>query len=188
MVPAREVVSSLYGAYRLARLDAGGLQFFNDSTDGFWRSFFASVIVLPFYLVLLVVRHNTTLEHVAAFRFYTVELIAYVIAWVAFPLVMVSFAKVLDRDRFYVRFIVAYNWAAVLQNGIYLPITILTAAGLLSDPLANTFALTALAAIVVYVWFVTRTALEIAAGRAAGIVGVDFLLSILVNAVAEGMI
>ena len=188
MVPAREVVASLYGAYRLARFDAGGLRFLNDSTEGFWRSFFAAVLVLPFYLVLLVVRHATAMEHVAGVRFYAIEMIAYVIAWVAFPLIMASFARILDRDRFYVRFIVAYNWAAVLQNGVYLPITILTAAGLFADPLANTLGLAALGVIVVYVWFVTRTALEIEAGKAAGIVGLDFLLSILINAVAEDMV
>jgi hypothetical protein len=188
MVPAREIVASLYGAYRLARADGEGLKFFNDSTEGFWRSFFAAVLVLPFYFVLLVVRHATTMEHMAAFRFYAVEMIAYVIAWVAFPLVMASLVRVFHRDRFYVRFIVAYNWAAVLQNGVYLPIAILTAAGLLSDPLANTLGLLAIAVIVVYVWFVTRVALEIEAGKAAGIVGLDFLLSILINAVAEGMI
>lgn len=188
MVPIPEVVGSLYGAYRLARADAGGLQFFNDSIEGFWRSFFASVVVLPFYLVLLMVRHETALEHVPALRFYSIEMIAYVIAWVAFPLVMVSFARVLGRDHFYIRFIVTYNWAAVLQNGLYLPVTILATAGLLSEPVANTMGLAVLGLIVVYVWFITRVTLEIEAGKAASIVGLDFLLSILINAVAEGML
>ena len=188
MVPAGEVVGSLYGAWRLARFDPGGLGFLNDSAAGFWRSFFAAALVLPLYLLLLVVRHAGATEHVAAFRFYAVETIAYVIAWVAFPLLMASLVRVLDRERFYVRFIVAYNWAAVLQNGVYLPIAILTAAGLLADALANVLGLAALGAIVVYVWFVTRTALDIEAAKAAGIVGLDFLLSILINAVAEGMV
>ncbi len=188
MVPAREVVGSLYGAWRLARFDPGGLGFLNDSATGFWRSFFAAVLVLPLYVLLLVVRHTGAMEHVPAFRFYSVEMIAYVIAWVAFPLLMASLVRVLDRERLYVRFIVAYNWAAVLQNGVYLPITILTAAGLLADALANTLGLAALGLIVVYVWFVTRTTLEIPAGKAAGIVGLDFLLSILINSVAEGML
>lgn len=188
MVPAAEVVGSLYGAWRLARADTGGLNYFNDSTDGFWRSFFAAVIVLPFYFVLLMVRHATELGDVSSGRYYAVELIAYVIAWVAFPLVMVSFAKMLDRDRFYVRFIIAYNWAAVLQNAVYLPITILAQAGLLSDAVANTAGLVVIGLIVIYVWFIARTALEIEAGKAASIVGLDFLLSILIHSFAEGML
>lgn len=188
MIPAQEVVASLYGAYRLARFDPGGLRFFNDSMVGFWRSFFAAALVLPFYLVLLLVRHATSMGHVAAARFYAIELIAYVIAWVAFPLLMVSFAKVLDRERFYLRFIVAYNWAAVLQNLVYLPITILAAGGVLSQSAANTVGLVVLGLIVVYVWYIARVALEIEGGKAASVVGLDFLLSILVNAIADAMV
>ncbi len=188
MVSAQEVVSSLYGAYRLARFDADGLKYFNDSIDGFWRSFFAAVLVLPFYLVLLMVRHAVALEHVAAARFYSVELIAYVIAWVAFPLIMTVFARHLDRDRFYVRFIVAYNWAAVLQNAVYLPVTILATAGVLPNAVANAVGLAVLGLIVVYVWFIARTALELEPGKSASVVGLDFLLSILVNAFADGML
>lgn len=187
MIPVREVVVSLYGAYRLARVDPTGLSYFNDSIEGFWRSFFAAAMVLPFYLVLLMVRHATALEQVPGLRFYAIEMIAYVIAWVAFPLLMASFCKLLDRDRLYVRYIVVYNWAAVLQNGLYLPITILSAAGLLSSPVANTAGLLVLGLIVAYVWFITRIALEIEPGKAASIVGLDFLISVLVNAVAEGM-
>ena len=104
------------------------------------------------------------------FRFITLEAIAYVIAWVAFPLLMASLARLLDRDDYYIRYIVAYNWAAVLQNLLYIPIAILAAAGVLSIALSNTLGLMALALIVAYTWFITRTALEVAAGMAAGIV------------------
>ena len=122
------------------------------------------------------------------FRFITLEAIAYVIAWVAFPLLMASLARLLDRDDFYIRYIVAYNWAAVLQNLLYIPIAILAAAGVLSIALSNTLGLMALALIVAYTWFITRTALEVAAGMAAGIVGLDFMLNVLINTVVEAAI
>jgi len=48
---AREMMYALYGAYRLARFDAGGMRYFDASIDGFWRSFFAAVLIAPFYLI-----------------------------------------------------------------------------------------------------------------------------------------
>lgn len=186
MVSLREIVTSLYGAYRLARFDAKGMDFFDASAGGFWRSFWAAVLVAPVYLFLLMVRYSSESGEVSLSHFLTVEAMAYVIAWLAFPVVMASLARTLDREAFFIRYIVAYNWAAVLQNALYLPIAILASAGVLADNVANMLGLMALSVVVIYTWFVTRTALEVAAGTAAGIVGLDFLLSILINAVAEG--
>ncbi len=188
MISLSEVFTALYGAYRLARLDAGGLRFFDITDQGFWRSFFAAVLVAPLYMILLLIRYSNLPEPLPLFRFIAIEAIAYVIAWVAFPLLMASLTRLLECDRFYVRFIVAYNWAAVLQNLLYIPIAILAAAGVLSIALSNTLGLMALALIVVYTWFVTRTALEVAAGMAAGIVGLDFMLNVLINVFAEAAI
>ena len=43
MISLREVITALYGAYRLARFDPGGLGFYEVTVQGFWRSFFAAV-------------------------------------------------------------------------------------------------------------------------------------------------
>ena len=188
MVSSREVVAALYGAYRLARFDPSGLDFFDATIAGFWRSFFAAVLVAPVYLVLLLIRYSQLVDQIALFRFFAIEVIAYVIAWVAFPVIMASLARTLGRDAFFIRYIVAYNWGAVLQNGLYLPIAILATGGLLAGSGANALGLLALSLIIIYVWFITRTALEVAGGIAAGIVGLDFLLSILINGFAERML
>ena len=52
---------------------------------------------------------------------------------------------------------------------------------------ANVLGLMALSLIVIYVWFVIKTALEVSGGMVAGIVGIDFFLSILINTVATGI-
>jgi len=187
MVTAKEAVSALYGAFRLARLDPSGLDFFDNSVRGFWNSFFAAVLVLPFYLVLTAMRHSVLETAVPFGRFFAIEMIAYVIAWVAFPLVMASLTRTLEREDRYIRYIVAYNWAAVWQNALYMPVAMLSVGGVLAPAGANALGFLALALIVIYVWFVTRTALKVTAGMAAGIVGIDFLLSILINSVASGI-
>ena len=188
MLTAREALSSLYGAYRLARFDAGGMAFFDTSIDGFWRSFFAAAIVAPFYAVLLTLRFAEGLVSTQPLRFAAIEAIAYVIAWVAFPLVMVSIARLLDREDRYLGYIVAYNWAAVLQNALYLPLAILAVTGGLTADLANTLAMIALLAILIYTWFITKTAMALGALAAAALVALDLILSIFINSFAEGMI
>ena len=84
-----EIRLALIGTLRLARGDRGGLACFDRSADGFWRSFRAAVISYPLYLVLLSMRVTVAeWERSGAFLIITVETIAYVIAWTAFPLLI----------------------------------------------------------------------------------------------------
>ncbi len=188
MLSAREAAFALYGAYRLARFDARGMTYFETSIEGFWRSFYAAVIVAPFYAVLLLMRHAVDTTGVGAVRFGSIEAIAYVIAWVAFPLAMVPLARVLDREERYLGYIVAYNWASVLQNGLYLPLVMLRVAGTISVETAQTLGLIAISLILVYTWFITKVALTVGAGTAAALVALSLVLSVLVDAVASAML
>ncbi len=188
MLSAREAVSALYGAYRLARFDARGMTYFETSIEGFWRSFYAAVIVAPFYATLLFMRHAAGETTAGGFRFASIEAIAYVIAWVAFPLVMVSVARVLNREERYLGYIVAYNWAAVLQNGLYLPLGMLGVTGAVPAETARVLGLIALSLILVYAWFIARVALNVGAGAAAALVALDLVLSVFINAVASAML
>jgi hypothetical protein len=185
--PARDIAAALYGAYRLARFDVSGHKFFDISNAGFWRSFYAAVLIAPFYFVLLNLR-LAEFSDVPAIRFFALESIAYVIAWVAFPLLMASLVRQIKVDHNYIRFIVAYNWSAVLQNALFLPIEIFAMAGILPTDAANLLGLMALVTIVIYIWFVTRTALDVTGSMAAGIVGIDLIMSILINTIATGLL
>lgn len=183
-----ETIRALYGAYRLARFDAGGMQYFDASLDGFWKSFFAAVIIAPLYFLLLMLRFQAGGSDAALPRFFSAEAIAYVIAWVLFPLLMLSIAKVLDREKNYLGYIIAYNWANVLQNGIYLPVAILAQTGVIPPDAGSALGLMLLLAILVYSWFIARTALDIPGPAAAALVALDLILGILVNGFAESMI
>ncbi len=183
-----EILRALYGAYRLARFDAGGLTYFDATPGGFWRSFFAAIIVLPLYLLLLAVRLQSGLPEGTPARFLAIELIAYVIGWVIYPLVMATVTRVIDRKRHYIRYVVAYNWASVWQNVLYLPVAILSVTGLLAGSVANFIALAALAAVLVYAWFVARTALALPGLHAVPLVALDIVLGLLLNGFADSLI
>ncbi|MCP5373134.1 MAG: hypothetical protein H6907_15515 [Hyphomicrobiales bacterium] len=184
-MPTRaEVIAGIYGAYRLARADAGAMSYFDTTLDGFWKSFFAAAVVAPFYLLLLVLRLATAQTGVLdPLRFFTAEAIGYVIAWVAFPLIMIPLSEALDRRDHYFRYLVAYNWAAVIQNAIYLPLGFLILSGLVPFGLAVLLELAAIGAILAYAWFIARTALDIPGLTAAGLVFIDFVVGFAINKV-----
>src|SRR5215469_3477707 len=112
-MPARawaEVQLAIVGSLRLARGDRGGLSFFDRSVDGFWRSFRAAVIAYPLYLALLSMRvTDAEWERSGALLIATVETIAYVIAWVAFPLIMLTVTRWIGRANRFFDFMVPYN-------------------------------------------------------------------------------
>ena len=188
MLSAREAATSLYGAYRLARFDARGMTYFETSLAGFWRSFYAAVIVAPVFAVLMVMRYAAGGGAVDGARFAAVEAIAYVIAWVAFPLVMVTLARRLDREERYLGYIVAYNWASVLQNGLYLPLVMLGMAGVIPAETVGPLSLIVLSLILVYGWFIAKVALDVGAGTAVALVALDLVLSVFIDIVASSML
>ncbi len=187
MLSAREAAYSLYGAYRLARLDAGGLAYFDASLGGFWRSFYAAAFIAPPFALLLALRYADGMVTASPLPYAAIEAIAYVIAWVAFPVAMLTVAKMLDRESRLIGFLVAYNWAAVLQNALYLPIPMMGITGVLTVTAANGMGMLALLLILGYTWFITKTALEVTSAAAAGIVALDLGLSIFITAVSDGM-
>jgi hypothetical protein len=187
MITPRDVLYGLYGAFRLACLDRGGARYFDKSLDGFWRSFFAAAIVLPLYIVLLALRFGEPGLTQNPFRYLSIEMIAYVTAWVAFPLAALPLTRLFDKEDKYLGFIVAYNWASVLQNAIYLPIAMIVVTQLLPAAYANFISFVALGFIMAYTWFIARMMLDVSAGAAVAMVGMDLILSILIRTFAEGM-
>ena len=111
---------ALTGLLRLVRGDRGGLGCFDRSVDGFWRSFRAAIACYPLYLVLLTMRVAAAdWQHSGGLRIATVETIAYILSWTAFPLLMLSLTRRIGRaDRFF-DFMVPYNWYQLPQSALF---------------------------------------------------------------------
>jgi hypothetical protein len=185
---ARETVYSIFGAYRLAMLDKSGLSYLDRSPEGAIRSFYAALIVLPAYAVLVVLRLWDVLPEVSLLRFVTVEGLAYVISWTAFPLVMFHISGLLDRSGRYFDFLSAYNWSSVIQMGLYLPVVAIADSGLIPVGLGEGLVLIVTMLVLMYQWFIARTTLDINGGSAAGVVLLDMILAIFITGMADGML
>lgn len=188
MAPLSEIIRSLYGALHLARGDTSGMAFFNATEQGFWRSFTAALLIAPLFALLLTIRYHVNEAGVSLLRFTAIETIAYVVSWVAFPLLLYHLTDILGTGHRFVRYIVAYNWASVLQNLLYLPFALLVEAHLVQGAGSTFFGIILLGLVLLYTWFVTRTALEVTNLLAAGLVMIDLVLSIFINTITQGML
>jgi hypothetical protein len=183
--PIGEIINSLYGTIRLAAGDKRGVEHFNFSHLGFWRSFTAAIIVAPIFVLLLNVRYIVSDNDVSLTRFASIYAIAYVIGWVVFPLLINYLTEIIDRGQKFVRYIVMYNWASVIQNLIYLPFAILVEAQIVTGTTATIVGLFLLSLVFLYTCFITKVALEISSSIASGIVVFDLILSIIISAITQ---
>ncbi len=188
MPSAIEITRSLYGTWRLARLDRAGMGWFEVSLQGFWRSFFAFAIVAPGYAVLKLVEHTAVPVPADVSRIVAVDAIAYVLQFVGFPLAMVYLCRVIDRRDRYVGLVVALNWLVVLQMAVIVPTTLLAASQTAPTPIAEILVFVSVVAVLGYQWFIVRTALEVSAWIAVGVVVLDIFIGRVVGQVAFNLL
>lgn len=185
---ARDVATSVFGAYRLARFDPTGLDYIDRTVDGALKSFYAAAIVLPAYALLLAIRLADQGVEAPFLQVVLVESIAYVVNWTAFPLALYRVAAMLDRPVRYAGAVAANNWAAVVQMGVYLPAVVLSKLGVLPEGLGTGLVFGVMLAMLVYQWFVLRTALEVSGMAAAALVLLDLFLSALIGDFADNLL
>ena len=184
-IPA-DIANALHGAWRLARLDRGGLAFFEHGEAAFWRSFRAALIVYPAFLLFLFLplgSGDADAEAPDWARIILVETIAYVIGWTALPLVMLPITRFLAREARWLDFIIVYNWSQVLQYGVILAAVGLSVGGLAPGFLhgGRDLIYVAYLAASAYECFIARIVLDISWPAACMIVLVDLVLGQLVS-------
>jgi hypothetical protein len=183
MPDREEVLSALYGAYRLAWLDVSGMTYFNLTVEGFWRSFFAAVLVAPAYAILVGLQVSAEAEDFNLALVFLTEGIGYVLVWCAFPLVSLVLTRLLGLDRNYVPLIVAHNWTAVLQTAAFVVVVLLGV--VLPQALGTLLVTLTTGAILVYQWFVIRTALQSSGGIALMLLLVDLVATSMISAATD---
>jgi hypothetical protein len=178
MVTAAEFARAIYGAWRLALLDRKGLDCFDGTVEAYWKSFNAAAIVAPAYALILVIGLSGTDALGGWVAFLAVQTLAYIIDWVAFPLIMIHVCDRIGRFDRYLRYIAVHNWSRVLRVTLLLLVTLLSK-GILGGAVLPVLAVTG--AILFYQWFIARNALEISGRGAAAIVGLDLIITFAIN-------
>lgn len=184
----RDIVYGIYGAWRLARLDAGAMSYFDRTSEGFWKSFFAAVIVAPGFAIIMVYELAQVELEAGALRILLVELVAYVLGWVAFPVLVHQVCEAIGKRDAFIGYIVAFNWAKVIQMAVFLPSIALIALGAVPGEAGWMLRWVVSILILFYEWFVTRTALAVTAMGAVGFVALDFVIDLFIHMITLGML
>lgn len=181
MLSLAEIGPALYGAWRLARFDPNGMRYFDRSIDGFWRSFRVAVLAAPFTGLLIALDLSDRAVAGGWLRVLVSETVAYVIGWVAFPLIAFYLTEFIDRRDRYLGFIVAYNWSSLIQLAVILPAALIYHGAILPGALGLAVMYAADIALLIYEWFIVRTALNLPGFGAVGFVAIDVILSLAIN-------
>ena len=170
MPDQREILAALYGVWRLMRLDQSGMNWFNLTIEGFWRSFFAAIPVAPFFALLMYLDLSSNSDVTDMGWTATVVTVLYGLSWALVPLVAIGVTKMLDLSNGYVPLIVAYNWASLPQFLLQTLVGLIGVTGLVSEVLSSFLILFVVVYVLVLEWFVVRTSLQTTTATAVGIV------------------
>ena len=186
MLTRAEVTTALHGLWGLLRLRPEALDEFDATPHGFWRPYWLAAILLPAWILMLSDHPSATpLAHPNSYV--AMQGIGYVIGWFAYPLLMTRIADFLDRGPRYFTYMVPYNWFGVVQTVVWLGLNILGDSGGLTPLSAVLLWLFPQTILLCYGWFIAKHALDIRSGTAAALVAIDFLLSVVIDALASGV-
>lgn len=185
MPTSLEIARYLQGALLLAQGDERGIGRFDLSLAGFWGSFAAALVAAPAYALVVLEQYLAIgwPRHVPGTAL--VEILAYLAGWIAFPFAAIFLTRLLDLGARYVPLVVAANWSSVLQINLYALVLLVSLA--LPANLRALLLFAATVAILVYQWFVIRSALRTTSGIAFGLVVIDVLISMAVSRTIDGL-
>jgi hypothetical protein len=185
MISFAEFEIALLGLLRLARFDAGFAGFFDLSREGARRSFRLALPLLPLVLFMMHLNANWP-DGTDMVRVVVGELIVYGLSWTCFSLLLLSVAKLIDRQSRIFGAISIYNWITVLAIALQLPVSIAAYYGL--DPSwAGALGDIGLLFVIACEFFAFRRLLDIRIELTIALVVVDFVLSRMLDLLVYGL-
>lgn len=180
---------SIDAAFDLVVRDQRAWSKFDLTSDGFYRSFAAMLIVLPLNVITDVMSNHRAIAEsarqgkpaaqatygLADALFSTVELS---IQWLLFPVAMIFLLRYLDLGQRYATLIIAHNWSAVVIWLLHMPTFLLFTAGIISPSVAFNLSLITVGFTLYYRFYIVQTALGTTWLLAAGITMIDLLLQV----------
>jgi hypothetical protein len=183
ILSADEVIRSINGSMRLIQRRADGLKEFDVSFAGFWRSFATILLATPALLITIADQRLRSGDLAAGALFGDAALIAreaviFAIPWVAFPILMIGFVRMMHLSQRYVGYVVAYNWSAAIAALMLAGPALLHVLGLATPALATFYTFAFAIILIQYRWFLARSSLEVTGGVAMLVVGLDIVTNV----------
>lgn len=201
MIPtSAEFISSVRGAWRLFLWDEKGLDDFDLSIEGFWKSFFGPLAMAPIIAFIAVGSFRLQQDVYAARGMAEAQMaltgsaseqvaetiVAFLAGIALFPLLMIPVSRLIGLGHRYIPFIVAQNWATVVQTGLVMVVMLLYTVNLIGT--ASALAFTIVFAVFVgplYLYSVARSSLQTTPGTILLVIALDFTLALLIGQVTR---
>lgn len=164
-----EIRTGCAAALALAGGNAGPVSALTD----FWRSFRAAIVAFPLSLLMLaLVPHGLEVTG----KLIAADIFGYIMTWTAFPLIAVYLADRMQVFPRYWRFIVATNWANLLQSAVFTLVIVVNTSGVLPEAVSAMLFMAVWFWILLFKWRLARNGLGIANFPAVGVVLLDLAL------------
>jgi hypothetical protein len=186
----RTLRENLAGAFEVMMGRPEGLNRIDTSLDGFWRSFGAIVLVLPFAAMALISQWRLETAAGAPAPPLTggmlgLYLFALLVDWISFPLVFALVARPFGLGSRYVPFIVTRNWASVILGALAALVHLMHLIHLIPAAVMPYALLGVVLVSLRLSYVIVRATLLVSIGMALPIVILDFLVSLVVWSVFE---
>ena len=199
MLTIADIRAGLNGASGLMRGDRDAMREFDVSFEGFWKSFFAILVILPVLLLYIHGEWQTLamteppsgdpLDVPQSYpAFVPKRLLVSAVDWLAYPLIILAAAGPLGIENRVVPYIVAQNWSTVIVSAVVAAPGIMFGFGLMSGTIAGMMTLALFAFALRYFYLVARIALDAPVSLAIGLVAFNAVSSIFLSQLAMRLI
>ncbi len=165
------------GLLLIARFDQQFMRYFDRSAAGALRSFQLALLTFPFYLLQVWLELDNTVSDAA--QYLAGRSVGYAFNWMAFPLILLSAARLLDREQEMPGCIAIYNWLSLAWLAFQIPTLLLFAVDRDSSAAVALSYLFLLYSILIEGYLFVRL-LRIPAWQSAVLVGTDVALNLFV--------
>lgn len=188
MIPTtQEIIYRVFGALYLARFQAQGTAYFDESPAATLRSFFAAVLVAPAFLIALLLGEHETPAADSVIVALTIAL-CYCLSWTVFPVIAHRICQVIDKESAFFRYLSAKNWARVVTTHLALVAAVLGSSGVLPEALLPLVNLVLFAYVACLQGFIAWQCLKVSIPGAIGLVALDTFIDFFIVNIAAGII
>jgi hypothetical protein len=190
---AEEIARSLRAAWGIFLGRADAMRGFDLSVEGFWRSFFAIVLGAPGYFLTAIAAREGMLGNTdpaagpTGGAFLADAVVGYLGVWLALPVLLALFAGRLGVSGTYPTYVVARNWASVIEIVPAAAVALAYLAGLIGSDLATLLMVVLMIVLLRYDYLVARRSLSVGGGFALAVVATDFVLNLVISSASTAV-
>ncbi len=157
-MPLSEIISSLFGLWRILLIDKRSIQFFDNSYSRAIRSFIIPGITYLAILAIIFLRTETYEGNLPLSLVLLAQTLRFIITLCGSLIITYSILKHLEKSKEFMRYVQMSNWLAILAFFLTLPIIFIDPA---TEPMAQFFFFILLFFQKIYEWFIIQITFQI---------------------------